>query len=66
MLPLALLAEAKLIMTDALLNMARDDQEENPIDEDEEIETIEVDPSDDASSDDADLDTDETLTEETE
>jgi len=41
-LPLALLAEAKLVMTDALMNMARDDQAEHPIDDDEDIETIEL------------------------
>lgn len=41
-LPLALLAEAKLVMTDALINMARDDQAEHPIDEDDDIETIEL------------------------
>jgi ribosome maturation factor RimP len=41
-LPLLLLAEAKLIMTDALINMARDDQAEHPIDDDDEIETVEV------------------------
>ena len=41
-LPLALLGEAKLVMTDALLNMARADQEDHPIDEDDDIETIEM------------------------
>jgi ribosome maturation factor RimP len=41
-LPLAMLAEAKLVMTDALLKMARTDQEENPIDDDDDIETIEL------------------------
>ena len=41
-LPLNLLGDAKLVMTDALLNMARTDQQENPIDDDEDIETIEV------------------------
>ncbi len=41
-LPLRLLAEAKLVMTDALMNIARADQEEFPIDEDEEIETVEL------------------------
>lgn len=41
-LPLRLLAEAKLVMTDALMNMARVDQEEYPIDEDDEIETVEL------------------------
>jgi ribosome maturation factor RimP len=47
-LPLTALAEAKLVMTDALMNMARIDQEAFPIDEDEEIETVEV--TDDADS----------------
>jgi ribosome maturation factor RimP len=41
-LPLRLLAEAKLVMTDALMNMAQVDQEEYPIDEDDEIETVEL------------------------
>src|SRR5690349_13452387 len=41
-LPLTLLAEAKLVMTDTLLNMARTDQDENPIDDDDGIETIEL------------------------
>ena len=41
-LPLMLLSEAKLVMTDALLNIARTDQQANPIDDDEDIETIEV------------------------
>ena len=41
-LPLAMLADAKLVMTDALLNMARAEQEEHPLDDDEDIETIEV------------------------
>jgi ribosome maturation factor RimP len=41
-LPLSMLSEAKLVMTDALLNMARTDQVENPIDDDEDIETIEL------------------------
>jgi ribosome maturation factor RimP len=41
-LPLSMLGDAKLVMTDALLNMARADQEENPIDNDDDIETIEV------------------------
>ncbi len=29
-------------MTDALMNMARDDQAEHPIDDDDDIETIEL------------------------
>ena len=37
-----MLAEAKLVMTDALLNRARVDQDENPIDDDPEIETVEI------------------------
>ncbi len=41
-LPLRLLAEAKLVMTDKLMNMAQVDQEEFPIDEDEDIETVEL------------------------
>ena len=41
-LPLAMLAEAKLVMTDALMKMARDDQAEHPIDDDDEIETVEL------------------------
>ena len=53
-LPLRLLADAKLVMTDALMKMARDDQEEYPIDEDEEIETVEL--GEDVESDAADGD----------
>ena len=41
-LPLASVAEAKLVMTDRLLNMAEADQDANPIDEDEDIETVEL------------------------
>ncbi len=41
-LELSAIAEAKLVMTDKLLNMARADQEENPIDDDEDIETVEI------------------------
>lgn len=41
-IPLRLLADAKLIMTDALMNMAQVDQEEFPIDDDEDIETVEL------------------------
>ncbi|HVW92516.1 MAG TPA: ribosome maturation factor RimP [Devosia sp.] len=41
-LPLAMIAEAKLIMTDALINMAQVDQEEHPIDEGEDVETVEI------------------------
>lgn len=46
-LPLTLLGEAKLVMTDALMSMARADQEAHPIDDDADIETVEV--SDDAT-----------------
>lgn len=53
-LPLRLLADAKLVMTDALMKMARDDQEEFPIDEDDEIETVEL--GEDVESDAADGD----------
>lgn len=48
-LPLAMLAEAKLVMTDALLNRARDDQAEFPIDDDADIETVELKSDDDTS-----------------
>jgi ribosome maturation factor RimP len=41
-LPLAAIAEAKLVMTDALLNMARDDQAEHPIDQGDDVETVEL------------------------
>ena len=41
-LPLSAIAEAKLVMTDRLLNMAQADQDENPIDDDEDIETVEL------------------------
>jgi ribosome maturation factor RimP len=46
-LPLAAIAEAKLVMTDKLLNLAQADQEDNPIDADADIETIEVNSTDD-------------------
>ncbi|MDP1731814.1 MAG: ribosome maturation factor RimP [Devosia sp.] len=48
-LPLAMLAEAKLVMTDALLNMARGHQAEHPIDDDADIETIELSSDDETS-----------------
>jgi len=47
LLPLAAIAEAKLVMTDALLNLAQADQQDNPIDADADIETIEVNSTDD-------------------
>jgi ribosome maturation factor RimP len=46
-LPLSAIAEAKLVMTDKLLNLAQADQEDNPIDADADIETIEVNSTDD-------------------
>jgi len=49
-LPLSAIAEAKLLMTDALLDMAQLDQEENPIDEGDDVETVELN-SDDALDD---------------
>ncbi len=42
-LPLAALAEAKLVMTDRLMNMAQADQDEHPIDEGDDVETVELD-----------------------
>ncbi|MBL8595102.1 MAG: ribosome maturation factor RimP [Devosia sp.] len=48
-LPLSMLAEAKLVMTDKLMNLAQVDQEEFPIDDDEDIETVEL--SDDSEAD---------------
>ncbi len=51
-LPLMLLAEAKLVMTDKLMNMAQVDQEEFPIDEGDDIETVEL-PSDEDTADSA-------------
>ena len=40
-LPLAMLAEAKLVMTDALLNMARESQADDTTLEDPDVETVE-------------------------
>jgi ribosome maturation factor RimP len=42
-LPLASIAEAKLVMTDKLLNIAGADQAEHPIDEGDDVETLELD-----------------------
>ena len=42
-LPLAALSEAKLVMTDKLMDMAQLDQQENPIDEGDDVETVELD-----------------------
>ena len=53
-LPLASIAEAKLVMTDKLMNMAQLDQQENPIDEGDDVETIELDPSETALSEEID------------
>jgi ribosome maturation factor RimP len=53
-LPLSAVAEAKLVMTDRLLNLAVADQEDNPIDDDDDIETVEF-----------NSDSDEALSEET-
>lgn len=55
-LPLHLLAEAKLVMTDKLMNMAQIDQEEFPIDEDDDIETVEL-PEDAADESDSEEET---------
>jgi ribosome maturation factor RimP len=55
-LPLHLLAEAKLVMTDKLMNMAQIDQEEFPIDEDDDIETVEL-PEDAADAEDSEEET---------
>jgi len=52
-LPLVMLAEAKLVMTDALMNMAQVDQDEHPIDDDEDIETVEL-PETETDTDSAD------------
>ena len=41
-LELRQIAEAKLVMTDALMDQARADQDAHPIDEDDEIETVEI------------------------
>lgn len=41
-LPLSAIADAKLVMTDRLMNLAEADQAENPIDDDEDIETVET------------------------
>jgi ribosome maturation factor RimP len=49
-LPLNMLSEAKLVMTDALLNMARTDQEEHPLDNDPEIEKVELDDNEDTKT----------------
>ena len=48
-LPLASIAEAKLVMTDRLLNMAKDDQAEHPIDEGDDVETVELESNEDIS-----------------
>jgi len=53
-LPLASIAEAKLVMTDKLMNMAALDQDENPIDDADDVETIELDSSDEQLSEEID------------
>ena len=52
-LPLTMLAEAKLVMTDKLMNLAQVDQQEFPIDDDADIETVELpdDPEADVAED---------------
>jgi ribosome maturation factor RimP len=60
-LPLTLLAEAKLVMTDELMNMASVDQAEFPIDDDEDIETVEL-PADDAEDNSETTDSEEETT----
>lgn len=50
-LPLVMLGEAKLVMTDALLNRAQADQDEHPLLDDPEIETIEDATSEDGLDD---------------
>ena len=52
-LPLSAIGDAKLVMTDKLLNLAQADQDENPIDDDDDIETIEQEL--DSTGDDASL-----------
>ncbi|MGV3651286.1 MAG: ribosome maturation factor RimP [Devosia sp.] len=58
-LPLALLGDAKLVMTDALMDKAATDQAEHPIDDDDEIETVmaPLDGDDDLETDTLDSDT---------
>jgi len=41
-LPLSSIAEAKLVMTDKLMNMAQLDQDQHPIDDADDIETVEL------------------------
>lgn len=41
-LPLSAIADAKLVMTDRLLNLAQADQEQNPIDAGDDVETVEL------------------------
>jgi ribosome maturation factor RimP len=52
-LPLTMLAEAKLVMSDKLMNLAQVDQQEFPIDDDADIETVELpdDPEADVAED---------------
>ncbi|MEO6014187.1 MAG: ribosome maturation factor RimP [Devosia sp.] len=53
-LPLVSVAEAKLVMTDKLLDLAQIDQDENPIDDAEDVETIELDPTETVLSEEID------------
>jgi ribosome maturation factor RimP len=53
-LPLASVAEAKLVMTDKLMNMAALDQDENPIDDADDVETIELASNDEQLSEEID------------
>jgi len=50
-LPLTAIGEAKLVMTDRLLHMAELDQDEHPIDDDDDIETVEHNSTDDDARD---------------
>ena len=49
-LPLASVAEAKLVMTDKLMDMAALDQDDNPIDDADDIETVELNSSEETLS----------------
>jgi ribosome maturation factor RimP len=53
-LPLASVGEAKLVMTDKLLNLAQLDQAENPIDVGDDVETVELDSKETALSEEID------------
>ncbi len=53
-LPLASVAEAKLVMTDKLMDMAALDQDDNPIDDADDIETVELNSSEETLSEEID------------